>query len=170
MTPTVATSQSHGQGFQCSEIYRTSDTLLRLSLHLLLPTAGCLAAGKKTILLSPFLASIHPFLLFINWPCFDSIARRTMSLASTSASLLRTCARQHTTARAAAAVVSCQHQRRGAAKSSFESPFTSAKIPDFSHYASKSSPKSNQVFSYFVAGTMGLVSAAGAKATVQGEH
>ena len=104
-----------------------------------------------------------------------------MSLSSTSASLLRTCARQQqlpkTRAAAAAVAASCQ-QRRGvsdSAKSSFDSPFgsskeysSSLKIPDFSHYSSKSSPRANQVFSYFVAGTMGLVTAAGAKATVQG--
>lgn len=97
-----------------------------------------------------------------------------MSLSSASASLLRACARhQRPTARLALA--SCQ-QRRGVAdaKSSFNSPFGSAKdftstlkVPDFSHYSSKSSSRGNQVFSYFVAGTMGLVSAAGAKATVQ---
>lgn len=101
-----------------------------------------------------------------------------MSLSSASTSLLRACARQQlpTTARAAI-VASCQ-QRRGvadAAKSSFDSPFGSSnefsstvKIPSFSNYSSKSSSRSNQVFSYFVAGTLGLVSAAGAKATVQG--
>lgn len=98
----------------------------------------------------------------------------TMSLSSASSTLLRTCARQQLpTSRA---VVSCQ-QRRGVAdsKSSFESPFATAneprstlKIPDFSKYKSSKSPRSNQVFSYFMAGTMGLATAVGAKATVQG--
>ncbi|PWY79288.1 ubiquinol-cytochrome c reductase iron-sulfur subunit mitochondrial precursor [Aspergillus heteromorphus CBS 117.55] len=95
-----------------------------------------------------------------------------MSLSSASSSLLRACARQQLpTSRAA--VASCQ-QRRGvadAAKPSFESPFASSKqygsIPDFSKYASKKSPRSNQVFSYFMAGSLGLASAVGAKATVQ---
>lgn len=99
----------------------------------------------------------------------------TMSLSSASGSLLRACARQQLpTTRAA--VTSCQ-QRRGVAdaKSSFQSPFASAdergstvKIPNFSKYSSGSSPRTNQVFSYFMAGTMGLASAVGAKATVQG--
>ncbi|GMG45307.1 unnamed protein product [Aspergillus oryzae var. brunneus] len=97
-----------------------------------------------------------------------------MSLSSASSTLLRACARQQLpTSRAA--IASCQ-QRRGvadASKSSFESPFTSAKesstykIPDFSKYASKKPPRSNQVFSYFMAGSLGLASAVGAKATVQ---
>ncbi|KAJ5894212.1 Cytochrome b-c1 complex subunit Rieske [Penicillium taxi] len=98
----------------------------------------------------------------------------TMSLSSASSTLLRTCARQQLpTTRAA--VTSCQ-QRRGVAdaKASFESPFVNAgergstvKIPNFGKYQSKSSPRSNHVFSYFMAGTMGLASAVGAKATVQ---
>ncbi|KAJ5939803.1 Ubiquinol-cytochrome c reductase iron-sulfur subunit [Penicillium verhagenii] len=97
----------------------------------------------------------------------------TMSLSSASSTLLRTCARQQLpTTRA---VASCQ-QRRGVAdaKASFDSPFVNAqergstvKIPNFSKYKSNSSPRSNQVFSYFMAGTMGLASAVGAKATVQ---
>lgn len=57
--------------------------------------------------------------------------------------------------------------------SSFESPFQHAKydttkIPSFKNYASKGSEVSNRVFSYFLAGSMGLLAAAGAKATVQG--
>ena len=98
-----------------------------------------------------------------------------MSLSSASSTLLRSCARQQLpTTRAA--VASCQ-QRRGVAdvKSSFESPFvnhegrgSTVKIPNFGKYKSSKSPRSNQVFSYFMAGTMGLASAVGAKATVQG--
>ncbi|OJK01517.1 hypothetical protein ASPACDRAFT_41779 [Aspergillus aculeatus ATCC 16872] len=97
-----------------------------------------------------------------------------MSLASASNSVLRACARQQlTTPRAA--IASCQ-QRRGVsnARSSFASPFTPAadydqtvKIPDFSKYSSKKGPRSNQIFSYFMAGSLGLASAVGAKATVQ---
>ncbi|KAI9042767.1 ubiquinol--cytochrome-c reductase catalytic subunit RIP1 [Aspergillus affinis] len=93
-----------------------------------------------------------------------------MSLASASGSLLRSCARQQlTTSRAALA--SCQQSRgvADASKASFQSPFgsTTTKIPDFSKYQSKKSPRSNQVFSYFMAGSLGLASAVGAKATVQ---
>ncbi|TVY32173.1 Cytochrome b-c1 complex subunit Rieske, mitochondrial, partial [Lachnellula subtilissima] len=43
-----------------------------------------------------------------------------------------------------------------------------SKIPDFSHYRSKQGSGSNLVFQYFMVGTMGALTAAGAKATVQG--
>ncbi|RJE18788.1 hypothetical protein PHISCL_08878 [Aspergillus sclerotialis] len=98
-----------------------------------------------------------------------------MSLSPASTSLLRACARQQlpTTSRAVAA---SYQQRRGVsdAKSSFDSPFgsskeysSSLKIPSFGKYSSGKSARSNQVFSYFMAGSLGLASAVGAKATVQ---
>jgi len=59
------------------------------------------------------------------------------------------------------------------ASSSFESPFKgeskSSKIPDFSKYMSKGSGGTNALFSYFMVGTLGAISAAGAKSTIQGE-
>ena len=59
------------------------------------------------------------------------------------------------------------------ATSSYESPFkgesTSSKIPDFSKYMSKGKGGSNALISYFMVGTLGAISAAGAKSTVQGE-
>ena len=101
-----------------------------------------------------------------------------MALSSASNSLLRVCARQQLSSTSSrVALASCQQQQRGVAdaskSSSFESPFgpskdSTLKIPDFSKYSNKKSPRSNQVFSYFMAGTMGLASAVGAKATVQG--
>lgn len=59
---------------------------------------------------------------------------------------------------------------------SFDSPFgqggTNAdpaqKVPNWGHYMSKSSENTNRVFQYFMVGSMGLLTAAGAKATVQG--
>ncbi|MCJ1236551.1 hsp70 nucleotide exchange factor fes1 [Varicellaria rhodocarpa] len=55
---------------------------------------------------------------------------------------------------------------------SFASPFTNdekptTKIPSFKAYMSKKGETSNKTFQYFMVGTMGLLSAAGAKATVQ---
>jgi ubiquinol-cytochrome c reductase iron-sulfur subunit len=100
--------------------------------------------------------------------------------SSTSTALLRTCARkQLPTTVARTTAIAAGQQQRGVAdvgvKSSFESPFgrshetsSTLKIPSFGKYASKSSPTTNKVFGYFVAGTMGLASAVGAKATVQG--
>ncbi|KAL1962881.1 hypothetical protein VTN77DRAFT_9059 [Rasamsonia byssochlamydoides] len=98
-------------------------------------------------------------------------------LTAASTTLLRACARQQLPTTAARAAIAAG-QRRGVAdaapKSSFDSPFgrskessSTLKIPSFGKYASKNSATSNKVFSYFVAGSMGLVSAVGAKATVQ---
>jgi hypothetical protein len=43
-----------------------------------------------------------------------------------------------------------------------------SKIPNFSHYRSKQGTNTNLLFQYFMVGTMGAITAAGAKATVQG--
>ncbi|KAI9831727.1 MAG: hsp70 nucleotide exchange factor fes1 [Phylliscum demangeonii] len=43
----------------------------------------------------------------------------------------------------------------------------STRVPDFGHYRSTSNTNTNLVFQYFMVGTMGLLSAAGAKATIQ---
>ena len=79
-----------------------------------------------------------------------------------------------------------QQQRRGKASAvdessgapdrtpAFDSPFKrkednpTTKIPNFSNYMSKRGETSNKTFQYFMAGSMGLLAAAGAKATVQG--
>ncbi|KIW33355.1 ubiquinol-cytochrome c reductase, iron-sulfur subunit [Cladophialophora immunda] len=55
---------------------------------------------------------------------------------------------------------------------SFQSPFRTTKydthkIPSFKTYESKNSEITNRVFQYFMAGSMGLLAAAGAKNTVQ---
>ncbi|KAI0515311.1 ubiquinol-cytochrome c reductase iron-sulfur subunit, mitochondrial [Xylaria bambusicola] len=54
---------------------------------------------------------------------------------------------------------------------SYSSPFKgeskTTNIPDFSHYVNKNSTKTNLLFSYFMVGTMGAITAAGAKSTVQ---
>ena len=73
--------------------------------------------------------------------------------------------------------VASHTQRRsqsGAASSlTFQSPFRDNKvdtnqIPSFKAYRSKAPEVSNRVFQYFMVGSMGLLTAAGAKATVQG--
>ena len=56
----------------------------------------------------------------------------------------------------------------------FESPFRdeetkpTTQIPSFANYMSKRGETSNKTFQYFMVGSMGLLAAAGAKATVQG--
>ncbi len=42
-------------------------------------------------------------------------------------------------------------------------------VPDFGKYKSSRPAETNLVFQYFMTGTLGLLAAAGAKATVQGE-
>lgn len=99
-------------------------------------------------------------------------------LSSASTAVLRACARQQLPTNLARSAAIAAGQQRGVAnagaKSAFESPFGSSeegstlRIPNFKKYKSNASPSTNKVFSYFVAGTMGLGSAVGAKATVQG--
>ncbi|KAK0746606.1 cytochrome b-c1 complex subunit Rieske [Schizothecium vesticola] len=59
----------------------------------------------------------------------------------------------------------------GSSTSSYQSPFKGAsdtsKIPDFSKYMSKGSGSKNQLYGYFMVGTLGAISAAGAKSTIQ---
>ncbi|KAL8789683.1 MAG: hypothetical protein Q9195_006736 [Heterodermia aff. obscurata] len=58
----------------------------------------------------------------------------------------------------------------------FDSPFRNVdqnpttKIPDFGAYKSRSGETTNRTFQYFMVGSMGILAAAGAKATVQGER
>lgn len=57
----------------------------------------------------------------------------------------------------------------------FQSPFRNldkeptTKIPNFGAYMSRKGETTNKTFQYFMVGSMGLLAAAGAKATVQGE-
>jgi ubiquinol-cytochrome c reductase iron-sulfur subunit len=61
----------------------------------------------------------------------------------------------------------------GEVSSSYTSPFKGAQkttqVPNFNHYMTKKSPSTVQLFQYFMVGTMGAISAAGAKSTIQGE-
>jgi ubiquinol-cytochrome c reductase iron-sulfur subunit len=64
-------------------------------------------------------------------------------------------------------------QTRNASASSFDSPFKGSadttKIPSFAAYRNKGDETGPKVFQYFMVGTMGALSALGAKATVQGK-
>ncbi|AEO66385.1 c3da2f5c-a23f-4627-851d-b3f8c7ad2e62 [Thermothielavioides terrestris] len=76
-----------------------------------------------------------------------------------------------TTTTAIRAVSSTPALRDAAASSTFESPFRgesrTSKVPDFSKYMAKGSSSSNALFSYFMVGALGAISAAGAKSTIQ---
>lgn len=74
--------------------------------------------------------------------------------------------------RSKATATGADYDRQTAA---FASPFKSTsdqndttKIPSFANYMSKRGETSNKTFQYFMVGGMGLLTAAGAKATVQG--
>ncbi|KAI0914898.1 ubiquinol-cytochrome c reductase iron-sulfur subunit, mitochondrial [Ustulina deusta] len=62
---------------------------------------------------------------------------------------------------------SAQLQDAGSYSSPFKGASKTTKIPDFSHYLSKGASNTNLLFSYFMVGTMGAITAAGAKSTVQ---
>lgn len=65
-------------------------------------------------------------------------------------------------------------QTRSASASSFDSPFKSGadttKIPSFAAYRNKGGEAGPKMFQYFMVGTMGALSAMGAKNTVQGTY
>ncbi|ERT03190.1 ubiquinol-cytochrome c reductase, iron-sulfur subunit [Sporothrix schenckii ATCC 58251] len=80
----------------------------------------------------------------------------------------------NTTARLAAVAsssFSTSVARNDGSAATFKSPFRgtskSEQAPDFSHYLSKKSGNANALFGYFMVGTLGALSAAGAKSTVQ---
>jgi len=106
-------------------------------------------------------------------------------LSSKAGSILRACPRQ---ALRSPACIATTSQRRTKADvvdrvfgqydqtPRFQSPFKNkddnptTKIPSFANYMSKKGETSNKTFQYFMVGGMGLLTAAGAKATVQGRH
>lgn len=75
-------------------------------------------------------------------------------------------------------LVSTGTQGGGHAPTSFDSPFGQNqkeatdfnKVPSFKAYMSKRSEPTNRVMQYFMVGSMGVLAAAGAKATVQGTN
>lgn len=101
-------------------------------------------------------------------------ARSATQAIQTSAKQTSTTA-NNTTARLAAVAsssFSTSASRNDGSAATFKSPFRgtskSDQAPDFSHYLSKKSGNANALFGYFMVGTLGALSAAGAKSTVQG--
>ena len=60
-----------------------------------------------------------------------------------------------------------QRDAAGTYTSPFKGQTKGSKIPDFSKYTG-GTPNANLLFQYFMVGTMGAITAAGAKSTVQG--
>ncbi|KAM4060465.1 ubiquinol cytochrome reductase transmembrane domain-containing protein [Hirsutella rhossiliensis] len=95
----------------------------------------------------------------------------TLSTASRLC-LLRSAAARKPVAPAAVRALSTTAARPDGGASSYTSPFRGGessgnKIPDFGKYMSKSGEDSTKLFSYFMVGAMGAITAAGAKSTVQ---
>lgn len=104
-------------------------------------------------------------------------------LTSKAGSLLRACPRQHIPSLPSSILAQQRRTKADAVDRTsgqyeqtprFESPFKNkddnptTKIPSFANYMSKKGETSNKTFQYFMVGGMGLLAAAGAKATVQG--
>lgn len=89
----------------------------------------------------------------------------TMASLFTSRALLRSAPRTFSAATPAIRALSTTPVRPDASASTTD---RFSNIPDFSKYRSKKSGGSNLVYQYFMVGAMGALTAAGAKATVQG--
>jgi ubiquinol-cytochrome c reductase iron-sulfur subunit len=93
-------------------------------------------------------------------------------LATASRLCLRSAAVAKPAVRALSSSAVRQSDAPAPGAASYTSPFKGeskgAKIPDFSKYMSKGNETTNKLFSYFMVGTMGAITAAGAKSTVQG--
>lgn len=88
-----------------------------------------------------------------------TIASRALAREAATRSFASTSARALSTSTSLAA---------GSYSSPFKGESKASKIPDFSHYANKSSWNTTNLMGYFMVGTMGAITAAGAKSTVQG--
>ncbi|KAK0620183.1 Rieske [2Fe-2S] iron-sulfur domain-containing protein [Immersiella caudata] len=95
----------------------------------------------------------------------------TASRAVARSSALRLATSTSSNAVATRAAISTSSALRDSSSASYSSPFkgesNSNKIPDFSKYMAKGSGGGNQLFGYFMVGTLGAISAAGAKSTIQ---
>lgn len=85
----------------------------------------------------------------------------------------RLCMRAASKPAAGVRAISSTAVKAGAASAAYTSPFKGSessanKVPDFGKYVSQNSPAKNKLFSYFMVGTMGALTAAGAKSTVSG--
>jgi ubiquinol-cytochrome c reductase iron-sulfur subunit len=90
-------------------------------------------------------------------------------LTSSAGQLVRCCARQRLPALRASSVLG-QHRSESTGQAYPSSGYDTRKIPNFDKYKSKGNEQDNRVFQYVMAGTLGAISAMGAKATVVGMY
>ncbi|KAI1856762.1 hypothetical protein JX265_011403 [Neoarthrinium moseri] len=88
-----------------------------------------------------------------------TVATRALAREAASRSLSSTAARAFSASTAV--------RDAGSYSSPFKGEQKSTQIPDWTKYASKGSWNTNSLVSYFMVGTMGAITAAGAKSTVQ---
>ena len=135
----------------------------------------------------PRTSNIHPIVTATFTGLKLSTPPEMPPLPAARRNLLRLCPRQHLPPTVTPSVLVTTQQRRCKADAlerqagefdqtpKFQSPFKNrndnptTKIPNFAHYMSKRGGTTNKTFQYFMVGGMGLLTAAGAKATVQGE-
>ena len=153
----------HASGFRI-------DILLEPHFHHLLPHDLPLRVFFKSLIMSslPLRSSGRLLHTYIRAPPLCSPLASTTSLPS------RQPASSQEQRRHKASTVE-RHTGEYDQTPAFQSPFKNAesnpttKIPSFKNYMSKRGETSNKTFQYFMVGSMGLLAAAGAKATVQGE-
>jgi len=94
-------------------------------------------------------------------------------LSTATRALARAVPRLNPTTITAVRCASQSDMTGGKASASYQSPFRGEsagnKIPNFGKYMSKTPGTNNALYGYFMVGTMGAITAAGAKSTIQGE-
>lgn len=92
------------------------------------------------------------------------------SLSAASRLCLRSAAKPAVPAVRALSSTAVQAAGAAAYSSPFKGESAGSKVPNFGKYASSNSAAGNKLFSYFMVGSMGALTAAGAKSTVSGQH
>lgn len=91
------------------------------------------------------------------------------SLSTASRLCLRSAAQPTAVAARALSTTAMRPDAAASYSSPFKGQSKASQIPDFGKYMSKKPEGNNKLFSYFMVGTMGALTAAGAKSTVQGK-
>lgn len=101
------------------------------------------------------------------------MAPLTTTAAAAARTLVRSTPCCKTAVRAVSSSAALRADSHSSSDTTWSSPFKgepqTTRVPDFSKYMARNSASSNKVFSYFMVGTMGAITAAGAKSTITGE-
>ncbi|KAK2070553.1 hypothetical protein P8C59_005038 [Phyllachora maydis] len=98
------------------------------------------------------------------------MAPLTTTAAAAARTLVRSTPCCKTAVRAVSSSAALRADSHSSSDTTWSSPFKgepqTTRVPDFSKYMARNSASSNKVFSYFMVGTMGAITAAGAKSTI----